>query len=141
MTHAQLVAYLEEQAKEAGAASFWHGKQAQANINYDAPFPQAHLFLMPSRIKGGTITTQVAMCFYGKDEHENDPNLNNEVSLAIQNAMDLLTQHFHVLLASEEEQDAELVDGFMDRVPVLRKGAGIGTGYLVNFTLSSLVVC
>ncbi|RPD45822.1 hypothetical protein DNI29_16870 [Hymenobacter sediminis] len=55
MTHAEIVAYLE----------------TQANINYNAPFPQAHLFLMPSRLKGSSITTQEAMCFYGKDEHEN----------------------------------------------------------------------
>ncbi|MBX0290967.1 hypothetical protein K3G63_10985 [Hymenobacter sp. HSC-4F20] len=135
MTHAEIVAYLEAQATAAGAASFWHGKQAQANINYNAPFPQAHLFLMPSRLKGSSITTQVAMCFYGKDEHENG----SDDSIHIQNEMDKMTQRFHLLLAEGDE--AELVDGFMDRVPVLRKGAGIGTGYLVNFSLNSLVQC
>ncbi|TGD82864.1 hypothetical protein [Hymenobacter wooponensis] len=137
MTHAEIVAYLEAQALAAGAASFWHGKQAQADINYNAAFPQAHLFLMPSRIKGNTITTQVAMCFYGKDEHENG----SADSVFIQDAMDKLTQKFHGLLASEEDADVALVDDAMDRTPVLRKGAAIGTGYLVNFTLHSLVVC
>lgn len=135
MTHSDIVALLDTLAKEAGAASFWHGKQTAANINYNEPFPQAHLFLMPSRIRGGNVLTQVAMCFYGKDEHENG----SADSVFIQNEMDELTQRFHGLFA--EAVDVELVDDAMDRVPVLRQGASIGTGYLVNFTLSSLVQC
>ncbi|UOQ53065.1 hypothetical protein [Hymenobacter cellulosivorans] len=135
MTHADIVALLDALATEAGAKSFWHGKQAQADINYNTPFPQAHLFLMPSRIRGGRITTQVAMCFYGLDKHENG----SADSMHIQNEMDLLTQKFYGLFA--EAASVELVDDVMDRVPVLRKGASIGTGYLVNFTLSSLVEC
>lgn len=135
MTHAHLVALLETLALQAGAASFWHGKQAQANLNYDAAFPQAHLFLMPSRLQGGQVLTQCAMCFYGKDEHENG----SDESVLIQHQMDELTQVFHGLFAGAD--DVELVDEAMDRVPVLRQGAGIGTGYLINFTLSSLKQC
>lgn len=137
MTHSEIVAYLEAQATAAGAASFWHGKQAQADINYNAKFPQAHLFLMPSRIKGNAIQTQVAMCFYGKDSHEGG----SVDSIFIQDEMDKLTQRLHQLLSAQEEEDIELVDSMMERTPVLRKGASIGTGYLINFTLSSLVVC
>lgn len=135
MTHSEIVAYLEDKATEAGAASFWHGKQAQANINYNAPFPQAHLFLMPSRLKGGYITTQVAMCFYGLDKHENG----SADSIFIQDAMDQLTQRFHALVA--DVGDVELVGDEMQRVPVLRQGAAIGTGYLVNFSIQTLALC
>lgn len=135
MTHSQIVAFLKAQALEAGAASFWEGKKAAANINYDAPFPQAHLFLMPSRLKGDTITTQVAMCFYGKDEHEHG----SDESVGIQSEMDLLTQAFHGLFAEADE--VELLDGTMERAPVLRAGAAIGTGYFVNFTLTHLKAC
>lgn len=136
MTHAEITTLLETLALEAGAASFWHGKQTSANLNYDAPFPQAHLFLMPSQIKGEVIRTQVAMCFYGKDEHENPGNLMDPVALGIQDEMDLLTQRFNRLVL--HTGDVELAGDTMDRVPVLRQGAGIGTGYYVNFTLAHL---
>ncbi|WP_400190678.1 hypothetical protein [Hymenobacter sp. B81] len=135
MNHQPLTDLLEELATAAGCASFWHGKRSAMNINYNEPFPQAHLFLMPSQLKGGAITTQVAMCFYGKDEHENG----SEQSIAIQNEMDVLTQRFHAAFA--EQDDVELVGDTMERVPVLRQGAGIGTGYFVNFTLTHLAQC
>ena len=42
MTSGPTVKHLEALALEAGAASFWHGKQATQSVNYNAPFPQAH---------------------------------------------------------------------------------------------------
>jgi hypothetical protein len=139
MNHQPLTDLLEATARAAGAASFWHGKQTSANLNYDAPFPQAHLFLMPSQLKGGYITTQCAMCFYGKDEHENPSNLADPQALAIQNEMDLLTQRFYQLV--RELPGVELLGDEMQRVPTLRNGAGIGTGYFVNFTLTHTAQC
>ena len=139
MTHAALTTLLEALAQEAGAASFWHDKQTSANLSYNEPFPQAHLFLMPSQLKGEYITTQVAMCFYGKDEHENPSNLADPVALAIQDSMDLLTQTFYRLV--REQGAVELLNDEMQRVPTLRNGAGIGTGYFVNFTLTHTGQC
>ncbi|KUG06891.1 hypothetical protein [Solirubrum puertoriconensis] len=135
MTHADLTHLLEQLAMEAGAKSFWHGKQTAKDINYNAPFPQAHLFLMPSQLREQRIRTQVTMCFYGADKHENG----NADSIVIQDAMDLLTQRFYSLFADLTE--VELVDGAMDRTPVLRQGAAIGTGYVVSFTLSHYAQC
>jgi hypothetical protein len=48
MTYAETVRYIKAHALAVGAGSFWHGKEAQQSINYNAPFPQAHLFLMPA---------------------------------------------------------------------------------------------
>jgi len=135
MTHSDIIDYLETQALAAGAASFWHGKQAQADINYNAPFPQALLFLMPSKLKQGNVTVQCAMCFISNDQHENG----SAESIAIVDAMDKLTQQFHVLLAEGEAM--ELVDEVMERAPVHRKGSSIGTGYYVTFSLQTKMVC
>jgi hypothetical protein len=143
MTHAELTSLLQDLALHAGAASFWYGPQTNSSINYEAPFPQAHLFLMPSRIQGGQLQTQVAMCFYAKDEHEN-AYLDTEEALVasssqLQDEMDRLTQTFYQLLT--ERAEVELQGDTMDRVPVLRKGSQIGTGYLVNFTLHHVGRC
>jgi hypothetical protein len=143
MTHAELTSLLEELSLHAGAASFWYGPQTNSSLNYEAPFPQAHLFLMPSRIQGGNLQTQVALCFYAKDEHEN-AYLDTEEALVassneLQDDIDRLTQTFYQLLI--ECAQVELQGDTMDRVPVLRKGSQIGTGYLVNFTLNHLGLC
>lgn len=135
MTHSEIVAYLQEQSFAAGAASFWHGKQAQSDINYNAPFPQALLFLMPSKLRKGNVTVQCAMCFVGNDQHESG----SAKSIAIVDAMDKLTQEFQTLLA--EGEDMELVEEVMERAPVYRKGASIGTGYYVTFSLQTKMVC
>ncbi len=135
MTDAEITGRLDELAREAGAASFWHGPDTKKDINYNAAFPQAHLFLMPSKLKNGRVITQVGMCFYGKDEHQNF----DAKSFQIQDDMDVLTQKFYSLFADVTE--FELVDGEMERGPVYRKGASIGTGYMVTFKLSSLAIC
>ncbi|WP_324671049.1 hypothetical protein [Hymenobacter sp. GOD-10R] len=132
MTHLELTDLLEMLALRAGAASFWHGKQTEADINYDAKFPQAHLFLMPSQLKAGNVTTQVAMAFYGHDNHENG----SQDSIKIQNEMDLLTQQFAALL--EATPSIDVVDELINRSPVLRKGSGVGTGYFISFTLAHI---
>jgi hypothetical protein len=143
MTHAELTSLLEELSLHAGAASFWYGPQTNSSINYEAPFPQAHLFLMPSRIQGGNLQTQVALCFYAKDEHENAYLDTAEAIVAssneLQDEIDRLTQRFYHLLT--ERAEVELQGDTMDRVPVLRKGSQIGTGYLVNFTLHHVGLC
>jgi hypothetical protein len=143
MTHAALTDLLHDLALAAGAASFWYGPQTNSSLNYEAPFPQAHLFLMPSRIQGGKLQTQVTLCFYAKDEHEN-AYLDTEEALVatsneLQDNIDQLTQRFYQLLS--ERAEVELQGDTMDRVPVLRQGSQIGTGYLVNFTLNHLGLC
>lgn len=135
MTHSEIVAYLDAKATEAGAASFWHGKQAQANINYNAPFPQAHLFLMPSQLANGKATTDITMGFYGLDKHENG----GPDSSGIQDEMDRLTQRFYALLA--EEVNPELVGGKMSRTPAFRVGGIVGTGFVCSFSLATLPLC
>lgn len=144
MTYAATVKHLKACATKAGAASFWFGPQTNQNINYDAPFPQAHLFLMPAPLVGDNVAYQCTLCFYGKDAHENAANLLPDQpapsaeaitqSLAIQGAMDELTQHF-----VRELRDAELFDVSerIERTPVLRKGSGIGTGFVVSLTLTA----
>jgi hypothetical protein len=137
MTYAPTVRYLQTHALAVGAGSFWHGKEAQQNINYNAPFPQVHLFLMPAPLNGANVTYPVRLCFYGKDEHENALNLANESSadnsLKIQDAMDLLSQQFVGALRDDDEFD---VSEEVQRMPVLRDGAQIGTGFFVSFTLT-----
>ena len=133
MTYAQLVAYLEAQALEAGAATFWHGKKTALDINYNAAFPQAHLFLVPSTLRAGRVVHRLNLCFYGKDKHESSEA---EV-VAIQDAMDRLTQQFVGLL--EEDGQGMLSD--VERAPTVRQGAQIGTGYFISFTFSTLVLC
>ena len=142
MTYAPTVNYLRDLAQQAGAASFWHGKQTAADINYNAPFPQAHLFLLPAPLIGTTVQYQVTIAFYGQDAHENAANLADEdaadQSLAIQEEMDMLSQQFVRLLRESEDFDCS---ERIDRVPVLRTGAGIGTGFVCSFTLTALAVC
>lgn len=133
MTYAQIAAELKTLAEEAGAASFWHGKQTAADINYNAAFPQAHLFLMPSTLRGGYVVTRVNMCFYDKDTHESS----NEEVLAIQDAMDVLSQQFVADLI--ESGIGEVGD--VERTPTLRTGAGIGTGFFISFALTTLGQC
>lgn len=134
MTYAPTVALLEETALAVGAGSFWHGPKTNQNINYDAPFPQVHLFLMPAPLVGGYVKYQAVLCFYGKDEHENG----GDDSIQIQDAMDVLSQQFMLALADAE--DVELEDR-IDRAPVLRQGSQIGTGFLCSFTLTSAALC
>jgi hypothetical protein len=132
MTYAQTVRYLKTQALAVGAGSFWHGKEAQKDINYDAPFPQAHLFLMPAPLKGYNVIYPVRMCFFGKDEHENGDN--SEASLDIQDEQDLLTQQFVDALREDGKFD---VSEDVQRLPALRDGSQIGTGFFISFTLTA----
>jgi hypothetical protein len=137
MTYAATVRYLKEQALAAGAGSFWHGKEAQKDINYNAAFPQVHLFLMPAPIDGPNVIYPVRLCFYGKDEHENSTEVTAEASadnsLDIQDAMDLLSQKFVAGLRDDDEFE---VSKDVQRIPALRDGAQIGTGFFISFTLS-----
>jgi hypothetical protein len=140
MTYAATVRYLQTQALATGAASFWFGKEAQKNINYNAPFPQVHLFLMPAPLDGPNVSYPVRLCFYGKDEHENAANLADESqpdnSLDIQDAMDLLSQQFLQGLREDEDSDFDVSEQ-VQRIPALREGAGIGTGFFISFTLTT----
>jgi hypothetical protein len=131
MTYQPFVEFIEALALQAGAASFWHGKQAEQDINYDEPFPQVHLFLLPSTLKGAGVTYRLTMCFYGKDEHENG----GPQTLPIQDAMDRLSQQFAGLLAQADE--VEVGERGFDRAPVARKGSGIGTGFVIAFELTT----
>ena len=133
MTYQKVVAYLEEQARAVGAASFWHGKETAQDINYAAPFPQVYLFLMPSTLRKGRVISKVRMLFFGNDEHGSS----TEESVAIQDAMDALTQQF--IAALEEDAVGEVGD--VDRGPVARKGSTIGTGFLIGFTFTTKGVC
>jgi hypothetical protein len=132
MTYAPTVSYLKEQALAAGAGSFWHGKEAQQSINYNAPFPQAHLFLMPAPLNGVNVQYPVRMCWYGKDEHENGDN--TDVLLQIQDEQDILTQLFIEALREDGQFD---VSEEVQRIPVAREGAQIGTGFFISFVLSA----
>jgi hypothetical protein len=132
MTYAPTVRYLKEQALAAGAGSFWHGKEAQQSINYNAPFPQAHLFLMPAPLSGANVQYPVRMCWYGKDEHENGDN--TDAMLAIQDEQDILTQVFIEALREDGQFD---VSAEVQRLPVAREGAQIGTGFFISFILTA----
>ena len=135
MTYDETVSYLEEIALSVGAGSFWHGPKTNENIDYNSPFPQVHLFLMPAPLIDHKVDYQPTLCFYGKDAHENG----GPGSLKIQGAMDRLSQLF--IDALREDNRLE-VSTRVDRVPVYRKGAGIGTGFLCSFTLTGFgVVC
>lgn len=138
MTYAPTVRYLQAQALAAGAESFWFGPQANQDINYNAPFPQALLFLMPAPLVGPNVAYQVLLQFVGNDQHENaanlaDPTVANQ-SLDVQDAMDVLSQEFLQLLADDGQFD---ISERIDRAPVLRKGSSIGTGFLLSFTLTA----
>lgn len=144
MTYAPTVRYLEAQALEAGCASFWFGPQANQDINYNAPFPQALLFLMPAPLIGPNVSYQVLLQFVGNDQHENAANLADATaatqSLAIQDAMDVLSQQFLARLRDDEDALFDLPER-IDRAPVLRKGSSIGTGFLLSFTLTGRARC
>lgn len=143
MTYAPTVRYLEATALAAGAKSFWFGAQAQQDINYNAAFPQALLFLLPAPLVGENVAYQVVLQFVGNDQHENAYNLAEPAtageSLAIQDKMDVLSQRFIGLLR-DEDSDFDLSER-IDRAPVLRKGAGIGTGFVLSFTLTTRAQC
>lgn len=135
MTYAPTVAYLRTTALAAGAKSFWHGKQATQSINYDAQFPQAHLFLMPDELDESSVDRRIRMCFYGKDELEN-----GDESIGIIDDMDRLSQAFVRMLRDDEEGIYE-VKGSVSRGAVWREGSQIGTGYFITFTLTSSALC
>lgn len=134
MTYAETVDYLEQTALGVGAGSFWHGPKTNENIDYNSPFPQVHLFLTPAPLVGDKVEYQPALCFYGKDIHENG----GPQSLKIQDEMDRLSQAFISELREDNKLDVSLR---VDRVPVYRRGAGIGTGFLCSFTLTGFGVC
>ena len=134
MTYAPTVELLKAVALSAGARSFWHGKKAQGNINYNEPFPQAHLIEMESPIVNGFVKHRVLLYFIAKDEHENG----SEDSIRLQDEMDILSQQFFALLA---EQDGVEIEGTIQRGAVVREGGKIGTGFLCSFTLNSLALC
>lgn len=138
MTYAATVQHLEACARAAGAASFWFGPRTNQNINYNAAFPQAHLFLLPAPIIGDNVSYQPTLVFYGKDGHENAHNLADDTalaqSLAIQEAMDILSRHFIRELREAERFD---VSERIERAPVLRQGSTIGTGFVVSLTLTA----
>lgn len=150
MTYAPTVRYLEALAKAAGAASFWHGQQGTQSVNYNAPFPQAHLFLMPANLSGANVEYPVIMTFYGADAYESPANLAEvdpataqtaaDASLLIQDAMDVLSQKFIGLLRDDEDEPFDVSER-IDRGPVLRQGSQIGTGFLVSFTLTTRALC
>jgi hypothetical protein len=136
MTYAETVRYLKAQALAVGAGSFWHGKEAQQSINYNAQFPQAHLFLMPAPLDGDNVQYPVRMCWYGKDEHENGDN--SEELLDIQEEQDRLTQEFISALREDGQFD---VSEKVQRIPVAREGAQIGTGFFISFVLTAPALC
>jgi hypothetical protein len=136
MTYAQTVRYLKQQALAVGAGSFWHGKEAQQSINYNAEFPQAHLFLMPAPLSGENVKYPIRMSWYGKDEHENGDN--SEEMLDIQDEQDILTQHFLAALREDGQFD---VSEDVQRIPVAREGAQIGTGFFITFILTARALC
>ena len=136
MTYATLVAALETLAKQAGVASFWAGARTANGLNYNAEYPMCEFFnTQPSQVLAGVVRYSLGMGFYGKDEHENG----SEQTLAIQSAMDELTQKFIRLLREGEEW--ELLGDVVNRVPTIRNGTKIGTGLFIDFTLDVPLVC
>jgi hypothetical protein len=136
MTYYQLVKALEDLAYEAGAASYWTGAKMKNGINYDADFPMAEFFdTQPSQVLLNAVVYNIAMGFYGKDEHENG----GEQTLQIQSEMDSLTQRFIGLL--RESEDFQLQADSVSRMPTTRNGTKIGTGYFIDFNLVLPLVC
>jgi hypothetical protein len=99
-----------------------------------------HLFLMPAPLNGANVTYPVRLCFYGKDEHENATDVTAQASpdnsLDIQDAMDLLSQKFLQALRDDEDEPFDVGEE-VQRIPALRDGAQIGTGFFISFTLSA----
>jgi hypothetical protein len=134
MTYAEVVALLESVATAAGAAGFYQGPRQAKGVAYNEPFPQAHLYLMPDVVTDTGVKYSVGMGFFGNDQHENG----GPDSVAIQSAMDLLSQRFRRLLMEEEEIE---IGAQMTRMPVFRAGTFIGTGYYVDFDLTVSPIC
>lgn len=139
MNYAALVETLETLAKEAGAASFWTGVKAAAGINYNAKFPQAELFILPSVLLGETtVQYSIGMLFCGNDTHEGG----TADTVSIQSEMDQLTQRFARLVRDCE--DWELVSrapsGDFNRMPTVRTGTQVGTGFFIDFTVNVLAI-
>jgi len=136
MTYLELVATLEDLAYAAGAKSFWAGAKSANGLNYDAEYPMCEFFnTQPSQVLAGVVRYSLGMGFYGKDEHENG----SAQTLAIQSAMDELTQKFIRLL--REGEAWELLGDVVNRVPTIRNGTKIGTGLFIDFTLDVPLVC
>jgi hypothetical protein len=76
------------------------------------------------------------MSWYGKDEHENGDN--SEELLDIQDEQDRLTQEFIAALREDGQFD---VSKKVQRIPVAREGAQIGTGFFISFVLSGRALC
>lgn len=135
MTYAALVAALETLALEAGAASFWTGVKAAAGINYNAAFPMAELFILPSVLLGETtVQYSIGMGFYGKDLIEGG----GADAVAIQSAMDELTQRFIRLVREHDELELLERPGapVVNRIPTVRTGTKVGTGLFIDFTVN-----
>jgi hypothetical protein len=139
VTYLELVEAFEALAYEAGAKSFWTGARSQNGINYNAEFPWCEFFnTQPSAVLETAVQYSIGMGFYGKDEHENG----TPQTLAIQSAMDALTQRFTMLL--RESDDFELVErpgGAVLRTPTVRTGPKIGTGLFIDFTVNVSLSC
>jgi hypothetical protein len=136
MTYLELVEAIEDLAIEAGAASFWTGAKLQNGINYNADFPMCEFYnTQPSQVLENAVRYSIGMGFYGKDLHENG----GDQTLAIQSAMDTLTQRFVLLLRDSE--DFEVLGNSVSRVPTIRQGTKIGTGLFIDFTLDVPLVC
>lgn len=136
MTYLALVAALESLAFEAGCLSFWTGAKTANGINYNEPFPMCEFYnTQPSQVLPNAVRYSLGLGFFGKDEHENG----GEQTLAIQSAMDTLTQRFIGLLRDSE--DWQLLGDSVARVPTIRQGTKIGTGLFIDFTLDVPLVC
>jgi hypothetical protein len=136
MTYLELVEAIEALALEAGAASFWTGAKTANGLNYDAEFPMCEFFnTQPSQVLANVVRYSIGMGFYGKDEHENG----TDQTLAIQSAMDTVTQRFVLLLRESEE--FEVLGDSVSRVPTIRQGTKIGTGLFIDFTIDLPLVC
>lgn len=136
MTYLDLVAAIEDIAYAAGCLSFWTGAKTANGINYNEPFPMCEFYnTQPSQVLASVVRYSLGLGFYGKDEHENG----GDQTLAIQSAMDTLTQKFIVLM--REGDDWELLGDSVARVPTIRQGTKIGTGLFIDFTLDVPLVC
>lgn len=134
MTYAALIAHLDTLARQAGAASFWTGLKTANGLNYDQPFPQAELFILPSALLGETVVQySIGLAFYGQDTLESS----EADVIAIQSAMDQLSQRFVRLVRYDEQWElVERPGGAVQRTPTVRTGTKVGTGLFIDFTLN-----
>jgi hypothetical protein len=136
MTYLELVEAIEAIAIEAGCMSFWTGAKTANGINYNEAFPMAEFYnTQPSTVLANAVRYNIGMGFYGADQHENG----GPDTLAIQSAMDTLTQRFILLLRDGE--DFEVLGDSVSRVPTIRQGTKIGTGLFIDFTLDVALSC